>query len=72
MESIVLVDENVDGKNNEIVAQEKIQKIIELLNSDPSKLCYECEAMKYYGALYPICEPVLTLLKEILEEDDAE
>lgn len=64
------MDGNEHSKNDDVEGQDKIQKINELLNSDPSKLCGDCEAMKCYGALYPLCEPVLILLKEILEEND--
>ena len=34
--------------------------------SDPQSLCDTCEAMKCYGALYPICEPTVEKLKMIL------
>ena len=46
-----------------------IDKINELL-MDPIKLCINCEAMKCYGVLFPICEPVLTLLKKIIQDDN--
>jgi len=71
MESRIFVLGNDHAENDDLEGQDKIQKIIELLNSDPLKLCDDYEAMKCYGALYPICEPALSLLKKIIEENDA-
>lgn len=34
--------------------------------SDPQSQCDTCEAMKCYGALYPICEPTVEKLKMII------
>lgn len=48
---------------------EHIQKLDAIKNmlSDPQSLCDTCEAMKCYGALYPICEPTVEKLKMILD-----
>ncbi|UCH58079.1 MAG: hypothetical protein JSV18_04060 [Candidatus Bathyarchaeota archaeon] len=47
-------------------AKIKLESISSLLASDPITFCEECEAMKCYGSLYPICEPVLEKLKKII------
>jgi hypothetical protein len=47
-------------------AEEKLEKLMEFLDADPCSFCETCEAMKCYGSLYPICEPVLDMLKEML------
>jgi hypothetical protein len=49
-------------------AKEKLLKLKEFIDSDPYSFCENCEAMKCYGSLYPICEPVLKKLKKILRE----
>jgi hypothetical protein len=44
----------------------KLGLIRSTLSSDPQHFCKKCEAKKCYGTLYPICEPVLKTLREML------
>jgi hypothetical protein len=44
----------------------KLGLIRSTLSSDPQHFCEKCEATKCYGTLYPICEPVLKTLREML------
>ena len=47
-------------------AEEKLEKLRSFLESDPCSLCENCEAMKCYGSLYPICEPMREKILELL------
>jgi len=46
----------------------KLEQIKKLLNGDTLRFCDKCDAMKCYGALYPICEPVLKKLRTCVQE----
>ena len=45
----------------------KLRAVESVLSSDPAIFCEGCEAMKCNGSLYPICEPVLEKLREIVQ-----
>jgi len=48
--------------------QRNLENIRGLLTDGALAFCDECEAMKCYGSLYPICEPVLEKLLKAIEE----
>jgi len=48
--------------------QRNLENVRRLLTDGLHSFCDECEAIKCYGSLYPICEPVLEKLMRAIEE----
>jgi hypothetical protein len=47
-------------------SERRLMAIRSILSSDTMKLCEDCQEMKCYGSLYPICEPVLKKLRGLI------
>ncbi|UCD44112.1 MAG: hypothetical protein JSV27_08195 [Candidatus Bathyarchaeota archaeon] len=47
--------------------QRALETMREMLEDDVYAFCDACDEMKCYGALYPICEPVMKKLLDTLK-----
>lgn len=47
-------------------SERKLRAVESVLSSDLAIFCEGCEAMKCYDSIYPICEPALEKLREIV------
>jgi len=48
-------------------ARDQLESLVHLLSDDVCVFCDACEGVKCWGSIYPICEPILRKLTEIIE-----
>lgn len=50
-----------------IDSENRLSEINSLLSNDQQSFCDDCEAMKCYGSLYPICELAMEKMRAIIQ-----
>lgn len=55
----------IDGA---LKSKEQLETLINVLSSDVCVFCDACDAVKCWGTIYPICEPILKKFTEIIDE----
>jgi len=53
--------------NDALHSKKQLEALVSKLGNDVCTFCYDCDSVKCYGSIFPVCEPILKKLISILE-----
>ena len=54
--------------DNALMIRERFETLVYLLNDDVCTFCDDCDTVKCWGSIFPICEPILKKITTIIEK----
>lgn len=54
--------------NDALSVKERLEALVSLLNEDVCTFCDDCDSVKCWGSIFPICEPMLRKFTSIIEK----